>query len=550
MAGRRRAALALTGLAVTLLAAPGAGAAARTSSHLTDHRLVQAGRPVPYAELTGPDAAAVLLRTARAAFVRHGRAAPDFPAAPAVTSTAAPQKEPAFVAGTMPDITGDRIDDVFEVQYAPRRFVGRDGRSGKVLWTVDGTDLYGLGYARLGAPARPALLAFSISSGAGAPATSGARALDLRTGKTLWATSVATAGVNGYLQLDLPEGLLSRTGKADAVLIARLSFVLTPGIEIGEATPLVLDGANGSTSHTDTPVAGDDIPALWALPDLDGDGTDDYGTTVSGDARQLSARSGATGTVLWSLPQATSSFFTTMDGIVDLDGDRHPDVLVASYGFDSGGLLGVYGGASGKAVWTSGTNGGELLGDINRDGVADVETEDFSGDAFVFTTWSGRTGKMIWTHREVFPRRDSTSIGLWYAGDVDGDHALDLLFTLDATGGGPEVQRDVVILGRTGTTRPAPHGVVPLGAALVGSNAAFLQTHAALDLTVRTLSKVLWRRHYPVSGFSQIAFADTGHLSPGGGTDLLLTTFGGDSTDLLALSGPTGALRWRVHATS
>ena len=283
------------------------------------------------------------------------------------------------------------------------------------------------------------------------------------------------------------------------------------------------------------------------LADLNADGTEDYGATVSGSVRLISVRSGATGAQLWGLQKPSSGFLTTLDGVADVSGDHRPDVLVSSYGFDSGSLLGVYSGGTGTPVWTSAAGGGQLLGDVDRDGVADIETDIFDVDSLLLTVRSGRTGKVLWTHREGLPQRESTFVSLWWAGDLDGDGVTDVLLSWEATGGGPTLRRDVAILGATGRTRPVPHDALPLGAPLVGREAALLQSNGSLTVSAGTLDGLLWRRHYPVAGSPTIVFADYGRLSGTRGNDLLLTTFGGGQTDVLALTGSNGTLRWRLH---
>lgn len=269
------------GLALLISVLATAAAAADDGPSLSNrpHGLLAQGRPS--SSLVSLERAAVWRQRTLDAVRAEGRllVPADVGASASMSATAVP----TVAAGSMPDVTGDGRDDVLEVTFRPRRYVAREGRTGRVLWTLPAAGMFGAQYARLGSPARAALLADTWTEDAtGALTSSGVVALDARTGKTLWSWSLPSASpglpaagaaaVNYVLQ----QGLLAGpSGSTDDVLIGLLDLAIAPTAVAGATTPVVLSGQDGTRRTVGPPVAGDDLAWLYPVGDVDGDGRHD-----------------------------------------------------------------------------------------------------------------------------------------------------------------------------------------------------------------------------------------------------------------------------------
>jgi hypothetical protein len=360
-----------------------------------------------------------------------------------------------------------------------------------------------------------------------------------------------TFAESGYV---VEQGLLAGpAGAADDVLLAVVNdadALVTYGSGVA---PVILSGSDGTRRSAGVPIAGDDFPWLYPLPDVNADGAADYAAAVGGDIDQVSVRSGASGMPLWSSADTTGSFGVFVQVLGDATGDRRPDLLVIEPGFDAAGKVTAYQGDTGAALWSTPADDAIAVGDIDRDGVLDVETAgfSFSDNTFPFTARSGRTGKLLWASRVDLPVVEgamSFSAGL--GGDLDGDRVQDTLMQLDILGRHPRSEQ-IVVSGRNGHQRTFRSLIgVPLLASLDGRGDAIVDAdvqEGRVVTTARTITRTTWRATTAVRGIGRVFFIDHGRLGLSGGEDVLMSATGSAGGDVLAMNGRTGAVRWRIH---
>ena len=124
------------------------------------------------------------------------------------------------------------------------------------------------------------------------------------------------------------------------------------------------------------------------------------------------------------------------------------------------------------------------------------------------------------------------------------------MFTLDATGT-RAVHEAVVVDGRTGAQHSDPKlSGFPLGTSLGGRGDALLDVTATdrrVTLTARTLRGTLWTEHVAADRVIGPAFLDHGRLTHACGVDVLASLYGPAGSDILAISGSSGRILWRIH---
>lgn len=270
----------------------------------------------------------------------------------------------------------------------------------------------------------------------------------------------------------------------------------------------------------------------------------------------MSVRSAATGSPLWNAVSASSAFGVFVQSIADVTGDRRPDVIAAAPGWNGPGSVTVYRGDTGAVVWTVPAEGFVLAGDVDHDGLPDVEVVSFSfmADNISFAALSGRDGRRIWQSRVALPElggEGGVSIEALPGGDLDGDRLEDVLVRFAVSGRYP-LNRQVVVRGRDGKQRTfstlfGQPLYAPLGTAtdvLVDAEVRRNQ----LTVTNRTLTHQIWRRRIPAAGAKRVFFIDHGRLglSPSG-EDLLLSSYGASGGDVFVMDGRRGVLRWTIH---
>lgn len=462
---------------------------------------------------------------------------------------------PRGAAGTMPDVTGDGLDEVFQLTFSPRRYTVRDGRTGRVLWQRAAQDLYDAEYALLGTPARRALMVQTFTTTAGVD-QAGVTALDARTGATMWTTSGSpTIGADlavAFVQADgvFLAGVGARPHRADQVLVGSVSFAASIAGAAATVVPRLVDGADGTAGAPGAPLVFDDFPDLRLLPDVTGDGTADYVLTSNGTTRQEVLEDGASGRPVWQHVSPDGTSFGSYVDLLPAAAGGKLGLLVSDGGFD-GGAITAYAAATGSTLWTARGAGGEVVQDSDHDGVPDVVLVSFSSTGFDFQGLSGRTGRSRWRTSVSAPQGDgSSSLGGGAGGDLTGDGVDDLLFTLDVAGR-TLVHEQFVVDGRSGRTTTYRHlEGSPLGARLSRRGDALVDLLArpgGLVISARDLSRTLWSSSFPLEGVGRLAFLDHGTLTRADPTDVLVSAFGPSGTFVLALDGRTGRQIWRVR---
>lgn len=462
---------------------------------------------------------------------------------------------PKAAAGTMPDVTHDGVDDVFQVNYSPRRYIARNGVTGRMLWQRDASGIFDAEYARLGTPARPALVAQTFSSTNGVDRV-GIAALDAGTGKILWSTDAPTIGADlqvgfGDVNDSYLAGVTTGPGRADEIVIGTFNGGVTLAGAAAAVLPGTLDGATGTVVAHGVPMLADDLPWVSALSDVTGDGVGDVAVTANGNERQAALYDGATGAQKWLQTTPDGSQFGSYSEVLPRADAGRSAVLVSDGGF-GGGAMSAYG-TDGHELWTLAGVAGDVVADSDQDRVPDVIGIGFTDSGFDVFGVSGRTGKVRYRSGIGMPETTDggASLGGGLAGDLTGDGVTDVLFTLDASGSHP-VHEAVVIDGRTGSqyTDPKLSGF-PLGARLTGRGDALLDvtaTDTRVTLTARTLHQKLWTQRLAAQDVIGPAFLDYGRLTSGTRTaDVLASLYGRAGSDIVALNGTTGRVLWRIH---
>jgi hypothetical protein len=184
-----------------------------------------------------------------------------------------------------------------------------------------------------------------------------------------------------------------------------------------------------------------------AVGDVDGDGTPDFGvprlSSIVG-VGHVRIYSGADGSLLRDWAGTTTNFGIAIDGIGDLDGDGHADVLVGISDAppQNAGAVQVLSGASGAVLRSYNSPlPGEQLGsrvsridDTEGDGVPDILAGTNSSGPFAARVIAGNNGSL----RYAVPSSAGWSTATSVAGgaDVDGDGFGDFVLGFPFANGG------------------------------------------------------------------------------------------------------------------
>jgi len=297
-----------------------------------------------------------------------------------------------------------------------------------------------------------------------------------RDGKRLWrqrhTARQADVG-DGYAYHDVPlifgsfDGV---KGKADDLLIGVGSVAGTYfGVFVADVRALVVDGRTGeSTAHPAHEIAVNWFPLPWSVPDLDGDGLDDYVFTNNRGVSEaggepgdppveiggvIKARRGNDGSDLWTAGGFEFGDVAWIYSGPNMVAGAPRDILVTTPVEEALGFFGsgrgwdlylVDGGGEG-IVWQKKGGWPSSPGDINRDGTPDVlSSNPFNREGYVsmrFIAYSA-TGKKIYERvvRKPFrptPTGYGIGWGWWSIGDLNLDGVRDLGVNVSA---GDDVQ--------------------------------------------------------------------------------------------------------------
>jgi hypothetical protein len=324
---------------------------------------------------------------------------------------------------TMPDATGDGLDDVWVGTlefayvhqgniYEARGFTGRslDGATGDdgapvptaavngTAWGTPVSDLNGDGLADV------------ITMGGATPET-GVLAAHTGFGAPLWASAL---GANfGYLSA--PE--LTGDGLGDALVLAFFD---------GASKHMVYSGANGSQLWAQTLNGMVDVAG-----DIDGDGGSDLISVeaFSVDVK-ITAIAGATGASLWGPVVSPSVDFTANCFCTnDLTGDGVWDPLTIEYTIEPfNAIVRAHDGASGTEMWNvslpSNVGFPSPLGvDADGDGREDLVFAASDGSSLQMSVTRGTDRGLVWEATVPF----AAGLAGVYGDDVTGDGAADLV---------------------------------------------------------------------------------------------------------------------------
>lgn len=354
-----------------------------------------------------------------------------------------------FVADELGDLTGDGVPE-FIVGAPGNDAGGTDAGRAYVYSGMDSTPLFTVDGGAAGE-----FLGWSVAA-AGDVDDDGTG--DFAAGSpSLGAGFVRVySGSDGSLLLDL-EG--PSTGSQFGRVHAGIGDVdgdghgdLLVGAEgVGQA--IVVSGATGATLRTHGSAGISNYGfGLGALGDVSGDGVPDYaiGGGVGGSGR-VDARSGADGTLLYSVTAASTSVqlgFIWIDSVGDVDSDGIPDFFVSDINDSNNRGRGhLVSGSDGATIRTfQGEQAAEFFG-IARHGGHDADGDGFpdlfiagyhnsegaanGGKAYVY---SGATGQLLRTMTSTVAN-ETLGYDAAQVGDVNGDGLPEYLLSGDAETG-------------------------------------------------------------------------------------------------------------------
>ena len=466
---------------------------------------------------------------------------------------------PQVDAIPIPDVTGDRHDDILEARYASQSgdIAVRRGDTGAAAWSASEPGLYGAQVLPSVGTHGSVITFASTFSFYDTPVayadtvTLHVAARDLKTGALTWSATYAGTE-NGspfsYLQTGVPfaDGLLTaKAGVSPRVLVEQDSG--SYGVAC-ETHPITLDASTGAATPG-APAAGTDACILTPATDLNGDGLDDYVMTTGGSRPAVTAVSSATGAPMWSRSDLTFAYGFPL-GTADFTGDKTPDIVFeadSANGADTH-VIGLNG-ATGASVWDKAADYAVPLGDIDHDGRIDfrlVTRPTIRTIRYVGT--SGGSGRALWTTVVEAPRSNQIAYSTSYStGDVNSDGIDDVLVvwiskaTRKAMDGS---QLD----GRTGQQRRIATVGLPYLVSFDGHGTDLVKdtaSHGALHLTVvdGATNSTIWRASLRTTAV-QLADAYAGHFT--GAQDQVVICASGKGGYTAVLDARTGRRLWEV----
>ncbi len=217
--------------------------------------------------------------------------------------------------------------------------------------------------------------------------------------------------------------------------------------DIGFHLTEVLSGADGSPVWQ---FAGGAVSRMESLGDSNGDGLPEVisgGPACCPGAAFALVHDGASGAALAVVPGTSANAFMDLAAVGDLDGDGHPEVLVANPGFSAQGTVSFAEVRKTVSPFTqlhllANDKGGSQLGlaadaiaDLDGDGHDDVVLASALG-AVAFDPLSGAAIREYEAPAAQFAA-GQTVRALATLGDLDGDGSADIALGIPLLGGGP-----------------------------------------------------------------------------------------------------------------
>lgn len=468
------------------------------------------------------------------------------------SAAVAPPSARGFVVIT-PSLSGRSSDDALEVRFAGEgSVVARRGDTGSPLWTRSVPGVVAFDRAAVGAGRQRAVLAYGLTRDSAGQLETTVTALRASDGLVLWSASRPVlserAGATGTVTLNVTFvcGIL-RQSTGDRVLLLDYAENYTPsGVAVAGRVE-VLDAADGHPVAVGPPVAATDGVAMAApLGDVNGDGTADWLVAASGSTYDVEAQDGATGRLLWR--ESGQDRYVVAQAGEDLNADHKPDVVLqlVSYLVDDAPPTVIQGvdGSNGSVLWS---RNGDLIIPMTGEVAVIATTSDGSAATIAYM----RDHATPYLSRTV--RRPSCGYNIWdfeLAGDVDGDHARDLVVShlCSYYKSRPDHFTATLLAHRaTLITQPyAPPGwIIPLQSSLDRHGDDIVtasQSTAALSLSVRDglRGTTMWTRKLR-PGF--LGYVSAGPLFASGGPGLVETDFNSGGTVCRAFDA-AGRLRW------
>lgn len=382
--------------------------------------------------------------------------------------------------------------------------------------------------------------------------------------------------------MDMLVGRVTLTGPQAGlihVLVAESSAAVVDGAT-GDVAEDPSPETNSSTSPRNANYQGEWIPTPLPAPDVSGDGVDDYfyAAALPGHEGRLSMTSSAEGVQLWEAEGVPVGFFTDANVEGDLDRDGTNDLLITTMLHPSpndatlphGDLLRAVSGRDGSTLWTGTGRYATLVGDVDREGGADVATSStfFAPDESVagieYAGFRGRDGDVLYRKRHTLGYDPTVSANMWTfyggAGDLDADRVEDFFFNQTIYQEDSSASASAMVSGRDG--RKAFDGLpwVPLRTSLDGSGAdvfksSFDEKRKRLVMSAADVDRrdLIWKASYAVrSGYADTGalgdfaplWAAAGRFSADRCPDVSLVLAGEDEVYLVVLDGRDGSLEW------
>jgi hypothetical protein len=465
----------------------------------------------------------------------------------------------------VPDLDGDRGDDVLEVRGSAQSGAAvalRGGRRGAVRWLAAVPNLAGAEYVSIPG-GRPLVVTYAIGYDVTSTPLQDVETLtltvdtrDARTGASIWTasrTAVITYGLADEVVVGIPfvRGVLSGNKQHHpSLVIASQDYVFGVAAEAVRSRVELVDAVTGDSTYTSPTVEADAY--FGPGGDLSGDGVEDVVEVSTADST-VTALSGVDGAQLWSVSLPAFDFGFAVPS-PDINGDRRPDLLVASGRWDgSTQTMAAVDGRTGSRLWSRGGSGiPRPVGDVDRDGRSDTRLTTFSGRSVRYETVTGR-GRTAWTTTVTITMPKAFFLS-WLAGDLDGDGVQDSYVRLiDQSSSASDGVGAFVVDGRTGRLSQHPDLGLPLGDSLDGHGDDFVRTRTVLSGGAQRVvltavdgrsASALWSRQVAVASSAVLVDIWAGDFTATGRRDLLGVLTEPDRAVTVVQDGRSGRTAW------